>query len=405
MIDEDAMLKRLAEEYLAALCLPAGRPPGAPNNRAATAHLARELEARGLRTETPEFDCLLWEAGGARLAVGGEQFAVLPSPFGLGVHAAGRLVVATTADELAAADLSGAIVLLRGDIAREQIMPKHYPFYNPEEHRRVVALLESKAPMAVVAAPARNPQSVGAIYPYPLFEDGDFAIPAAHSAAEEGLRLAARAGQETRIEIDARRWPGRACNVVARIGPDGARRLVVCAHIDSRGGTPGALDNGSGVAVLLLLAELLQGYRGPLGVELLAVNGEDYYAASGELDYLARNRGRMGDIALAVNLDAAGAHGGRTAWALYGVPEAPAAVARRELGRWPELMEGEPWYQSDHMVFAQNGVPAMSITSERFLEVQATLCHAPEDTPDKVDAAKLVQMARALRGLVEALSA
>ena len=142
--------------------------------------------------------------------------------------------------------------------------------------------------------------------------------------------------------------------------------MVVCAHIDSRGGTPGALDNGTGVAVLLLLAELLRGYRGPLGVELLAVNGEDYYAASGELDYLARNQGRMGEIALAVNLDAAGYREGRTAWSLYGVPDELAAAVRREFARWPELMEGEPWYQSDHMVFAQNGVPAVAITSEHF---------------------------------------
>ena len=333
----------------------------------------------------------------------GQAFDVLPSPFGLGTRAEGRLVVVTTVDELAAADLAGAIVLLRGEIAREQVMPKHYPFYNPDEHQRIVSLLESGAPLAVLTAPAPNPQSVGAVYPYPLFEDGDLCIPAAHMTAEEGLRLAERAGQVARLEIDSRREPGRACNVVARIGPEAARRVVVCAHIDSRGGTPGALDNGTGVAVLLLLAELLRGYRGPLGVELLAVNGEDYYAASGELDYLARNQGRMEEIALAVNLDAAGYREGRTAWALYGVPDELAATVRREFGRWPELMEGEPWYQSDHMVFAQNGVPAVSITSEHFLEVQARFCHAPEDTPELVDLGKLVETARALRGLIDAM--
>ena len=89
MTDDDVRLRRLAQDYLAALCLPAGRPPGTPNNRQATADLAPLLAARGLRTETPEFDCLLWSSDGARLTVGGEAFDVLPSPFGLGTRAEG----------------------------------------------------------------------------------------------------------------------------------------------------------------------------------------------------------------------------------------------------------------------------------------------------------------------------
>jgi aminopeptidase YwaD len=56
------------------------------------------------------------------------------------------------------------------------------------------------------------------------------------------------------------------------------RRVVVFAHIDSRIGTPGANDNASGVASLLLLAQLLEDYRGSLCVELVAMNGEDYYS-------------------------------------------------------------------------------------------------------------------------------
>lgn len=401
MTDDDVRLESLARTYLDSLCLPGGRPPGTTANRRATGELARDPGSLGLHTETPEFDVLLWTTGGAALAVNGQPFDVQPSPFGLGVRAAGRHAVVTTIDELAANDLAGAIVLLHGDIAREQVMPKGYPFYNPEEHQRIVELLEVKAPLAAVAAPSPNPQSVGAIYPYPLFEDGAFAVPAAHMTAEEGLRLAALAGSEAHLETDSRRSPGRACNVLARTGPEGARRLVVCAHIDSRGGTPGALDNGTGVAVLLLLAELLGDYRGPLGVDLLAVNGEDYYAASGELDYLARNQGRMGEIALAVNLDAAGYREGRTAWSFYGLPDDLATLVRGEIARRPGLMEGEPWYQSDHMVFAQNGVPAVAITSEHFLDVQARFCHAPRDTPELVDAAKLVETARALRALID----
>ncbi len=401
-MDEPA-LASLSAGYLARLCLPEGRPPGSGANRSATADLAREFSALGLRVDCPEFDCLTWTGGAAALSAGGTSFAVHPSPFGLGCAVRGPLVVVTTVDELAAADLSGAVVLLRADIAREQLMPTNYPFYNPDEHRRIISLLNGGLPSAVVSAPAPSPTSVGAVYPYPLIEDGDFNIPLAHMTAEEGQRLAALAGRMVDLQIVSARTPSRGANVVAHAGPPDARRVVVCAHIDSRAGTPGALDNGAGVTVLLLLAELLRGYIGGLGVELLAVNGEDYYAASGELLYLEQNRGQMDRIALAVNLDAAGYVDGRTAWSLYGVPDVLADSVRRSLASWPGLMEGEPWYQSDHMVFAQNGVPAMAVTSERFLEIQARFAHSPEDLPALVDVDKVVETARALHALIASL--
>ena len=36
----------------------------------------------------------------------------------------------------------------------------------------------------------RNPELVGALYPFPLFEDGDFDIPSVFMTGDEGLRLA-----------------------------------------------------------------------------------------------------------------------------------------------------------------------------------------------------------------------
>ncbi len=113
----------------------------------------------------------------------------------------------------------------------------------------------------------------------------------------------------------ARRIPAAGCNVIARKG-GAARQAVLFAHIDAKAGTPGAIDNASGVVILLLLTELLADYAGELGVEIVALNGEDYYAASGEMQWLAMNQGRMDQILLGVNRDGVGYRLGKTAFSL-----------------------------------------------------------------------------------------
>jgi aminopeptidase YwaD len=190
---------------------------------------------------------------------------------------------------------------------------------------------------------------------------------------------------------------------VARKGIDAARWVVLSAHIDAKRGTPGALDNAAGVVVLLLLAELLHDHDGRLGIELVALNGEDYYAAPGEISYLEHNRGKMGDILLNINLDAPGYRVGSIAYSLYECPKALAAAIRGTLSGRAGIIEGDPWYQGDHMVFVQNQVPALAITSEHFMDIETSVAHTALDTPELVDPHKLVGVALALRGLLLAL--
>ena len=102
------------------------------------------------------------------------------------------------------------------------------------------------------------------------------------AGADEGRFLAAFAGQAVSLEIRAQRIPATGCNVIAHKGARQDGRIVVFAHIDARMGTPGAGDNASGTIVLLLLAELLADYIGEMGIELVAMNGEDYFSNPGE---------------------------------------------------------------------------------------------------------------------------
>jgi len=77
-------------------------------------------------------------------------------------------------------------------------------------------------------------------------------------------------------------------NVIAHFGPASDRRIMLCAHWDSRPWcdedsdstyrnepVPGANDGGSGVAVLLEVAELMSRRAPPSAVDLVFFDGED----------------------------------------------------------------------------------------------------------------------------------
>ena len=280
------------------------------------------MQSLGFAVDSPAFDCIYWMTEGARLTAGGESFQVFASPYSPGCQVTGAsLVAAHNLDELESVAAQGKLLLLHGELAREQLMPKNFPFYNPEEHQRIYRLLEQKKPLAILAATERNPELAGAQYPFPLIEDGDFDIPSVYLTAEEGERLLQHAGSPVSLASASQRIPATGCNVIAVKNPSAARRVVLTAHIDAKQGTPGALDNAAGVVTLLLLAELLHDYSGTLGVEIVAVNGEDYYAAPGEIQYLQRNQGKMGDILLNINLDGVGYIRGTTAYSLYECPD------------------------------------------------------------------------------------
>lgn len=394
-------LSKRAEAYLQRLCLEIPhRRLGSEGNRAATAFFAETVASFGFSTECAEFDCLDWSHGEARLVAGGKSYEALISPYSLGCDVSAPLVVASAVDELERVAAGDKVLLMRGDLAKEQLMPKNFPFYNPEQHQKILNLLEAKNPAAIVAATSRNPELAGGMYPFPLIEDGDFDIPSVYTTDDEGKRLAEHAGREVSLAIEAERLPAKGYNVIARRAPDSGQRVVLCAHIDAKEGTPGALDNATGVAILLLLAELLQDYDGEMGIEIVPMNGEDHYSAAGQILYLRENADTLRRVVLAINMDAAGYHEGDTAYSLYGCPDEIASSIREAFSKQDGMVEGEQWYQGDHSIFVQHQVPALAITSEQLLELMTQVTHTMGDRPEIVDYNKLAAVALALRRLL-----
>ena len=395
-------LTKKAESYLQRLCVDiASRQVGSEGNRAATDFFAGVVSSFGFETECPGFDCMDWSQAGVELTVAGSPFEALASPYSLGCQVSAPLVVVSTIEALAAAEPDNQIVLLHGDITREQLMPKNFPFYNPDHHKRIIRLLEEKQPRAIIAATFSDVEMVGgAVYPFPLIEDGDFDVPSVYMTAEEGDRLAEHAGQEVWLESRAQRIPARGCSVIARKGANRKRRVVLFAHIDAKMGTPGAADNASGIVVMLLLAELLARFSSNLGIEIVALNGEDNYSNPGEQQYLALNAGRFDEIILGINVDGVGYYKGKAAYSLYDCPADIAWVVHQVLARYEDMSEGERWYQGDHGLFLMNQRPTLALTSEQVTELMAEIVHTSKDSPEIIDTTKLVTVAVALRELL-----
>lgn len=392
--------------YMKMLCTDiSNRSVGSEGNRAATLFFKRTLQALGWNAQAQEFDAMDWIDGGAKLFAGRKNFPVLVSPYSNGCDVKAELVSIATIHELEQLNMKGKIILLHGEIAKEQLMPKNFVFYNPEEHQRIIALLEKGAPAVIVSATGKNPALAGGISPFPLIEDGDFHIPSVYMTKANGSRLLRFVGKSIQLQSISTRVPGKGYNIIARKGNPTGGRIVITAHIDAKKGTPGALDNAGGVVILMLLAELLKDYRGSKFVELVAFNGEDYYSAPGQMKYIQDHQAAFQEILLNINIDGAGYRQGPSAISFYGLPDALKMEMAEAIRHFNGIIEGKPWVQGDHSIFIQHGRPAVAISSQWFTDHidRQNITHTAKDKREIVNCEKLIEIAQAINFFIRRL--
>ncbi len=198
-------------------------------------------------------------------------------------------------------------------------------------------------------------------------------------------------------------------NFVARFRPAETKRLLFLAHWDTRpladaagserpAPVPGANDGGSGVAVLLGMADALAALplRGGIGVDLLFVDGEDYGVFADSVDvligsrhYAARPVAASAPL-YAVLFDMVGARGlqiRQEGYSLLGAPEIVRLVwdVARELGHG-EIFLATPGESllDDHVPLQRVGIRAINLIQWPYPH-----WHTPDDTIDKLSAASL----------------
>lgn len=223
----------------------------------------------------------------------------------------------------------------------------------------------------------------------------------------EGEKLLPYVGETVELISQARRIPETAFNLVGRNSQQMERRLVISAHIDTKIGTPGTIDNGTGVTIPLLLAELLKEQSMSLPIELAFFNGEDYYATPGQIRYLEQNADRLGNIRLKINIDGAGYKEGLSCFSPFELPVDLSTALQEVLAESPELVEGLPWYQGDHSMFLQNGRPTIAVSSQWFIEHMESqeITHTPKDNLNVVNYERVAECALGIASFLEKIGA
>lgn len=379
-------MKEIIRKHLEMLCNQIGsRTTGSENNRIATEYVEKIFKSLDFSSYRQDFDCISWENNGALLEACGHQIEARPSDYSLECNLNADFVLIDSVESLESSNLKGMIVVLHGQLAQEPLSPKNFVFYNPEEHQRIIALLENKNPLAIITvSPIDN------VF-FPIIEDGDFNIPVAIIKKDSLPLLKEESDCAIILKIATNRYKSRASNIVARKG-DG-KKIILTAHIDTKPNTTGALDNACGVSVLLAVAERIKDEAIDTCLEFAILNGEDYFSTPGEVAYMNKYLNSVDDFKLCINVDGIGLKDSNTTYSFYECDDIIKGKILAEAQETKELIEIEQWPQGDHMMFVVKGIPSIALTAEGVFQICETIIHTPQDNLSLVDMDKAADIA------------
>lgn len=249
---------------------------------------------------------------------------------------------------------------------------------------------------------------------------------------EAELRAAAHGPERQTFEVDGLPCHNLELELRGTEFPD--ELIIVGAHYDSAHGTPGANDNGSGVASLLALARDLRDLHPKRTLRLVWFTNEEppHFQGPnmGSVRYAHRASKRGEHIIAMLSLETMGYYSDQPDSQHYPGPLAAAypdtgnfiafvgdtasrALVHRVLQAFrrqtrfpsegaalPDHLPGIGW--SDHWSFWQQGYPALMVSDTA--PFRYPHYHQPEDTPDKLDYDRLARVVAGLRLVVAKLT-
>ncbi len=207
------------------------------------------------------------------------------------------------------------------------------------------------------------------------------AIPAIGIAQEDGETLKAlvqQGGLQASLSVDAGAGEIASNNVVAVSGT--TCRILVGGHYDSVPAGPGANDNASGIASMLVLARVYKDSAAQLGLCFAAFGGEEL-GLWGSRKYVENlSKSERQDMKAMLNLDMVGVGDAWRITASEPLAEMLSEIFDDRTGTVSDFAGGRRGRGSDHSSFTRVGIPAVF-----FYRVDDPNYHSPEDKSQFVD--------------------
>lgn len=290
------------------------RPAGSLAHRSAADFIAREMEQAGFNVIMQEYSCPDWQALSGELTVAGKRVSLAVNTYSPSCDLEAELVQVSSIDDIMQLEITNKIAVVYGDITSSSFLPRNFNrrYYVVENQDHFMELLENSKPSAIITVSHYDGSRPV------LIEDSDFYIPSITVSRQEGLFLVQNAGTKASLKIVSARRESFGSNVIGRRPGKNDKKILICAHYDTKPSTPGAMDNAAGISALLLLGDYLKQVGTRHRIEFVAYGGEDSWFPGNSLyieEYPPTN------IAAVINIDGIGMKKSKTAVAFFGCPE------------------------------------------------------------------------------------
>lgn len=379
----EVMMHAEFAENLRALCVAGGRLSGSPNGARAEQFVAGKIRAYGLHNVHLEpFDLACWSVHKTKATL------LTDPPRELGGAVALARTLSTPPDGVTAelidlGEPKDEDFTARGDEVRgKYVLVREGRGWRGKRLR--LALEHGAAGLVIMAQPDHAP-TIGSGHEEPRPEP---AIVIGHDAdllarLEQGEKL------RLNVQLETENWKGRPNNVVGEIPGQGklAREtVIVCAHLDSWDLAEGALDNGTGSAVILETARALARVGGQprRTLRFIWFMAEEQGLAGSEA-YVRQHKAEMDQVVAVVNLDMPGSPRMFAVHPKHPEVEPLLQELRGALSGYGLKDEIGHWagHGSDDASFADQGVCTISLGGE--MGPGSKYYHTPDDTFDVVD--------------------
>ncbi|AFV22507.1 aminopeptidase [Methanolobus psychrophilus R15] len=350
------------------------RPIGSKFNTQILELIKKEFANHNYELISLPIKCLYWKRGISFLKQGSIKYVLLASPFSSKFSGRGKLIVCSEVSDLEKSEIENNILLLKNEITQLPVMPKDFPFYFPEEHKKLYETIEKSNPSCIVTLTGKHQMS--GLDPYPFFEDGNFNIPSCYASDKLDLKdINLTEGVE--ITVDSSTEERETEQLLLHKKGNSDEVIVVCAHMDSKYETCGALDNAAGLYALLQIADKLSKIKTKSDIHIVPFNGEEYYGVSGQLKYLDYLKENDNKIKLVINIDSPGYNGSKNALSFYNIEEDK--IDDILSNKKYDIEKGVNWYAGDHAMFAFQGLPCIAATSSNLFEKAISVTHTSKD--------------------------